>query len=211
MFYSKSLNEHERNYEIYDKELLAIIRALEKYRHHLEGHPETVEIWSNHLNLTQFKTAQRLTHQQARWSLYLTRFKFTLHHKLGKTMPTADPLSRRPDHEEGVKLDNRDQILLKPEFFAIQAIESSHETPINDDQLLREVKEALLQDSVTAKYKDLLKAGPREFKKSLQDWNFENGLLLYCGKVYIPKSKDNHLRLRLVQAHHDLLSAEHPG
>jgi hypothetical protein len=38
-FYSKSLNVHERNYEIYDKELLAIIRALEEYRHYLEGHP----------------------------------------------------------------------------------------------------------------------------------------------------------------------------
>ena len=37
-FYSKSLNEHERNYEIYDKEMLAIIRALEEYRHYLEGH-----------------------------------------------------------------------------------------------------------------------------------------------------------------------------
>ena len=53
-FYSKSLNEHERNYKIYDKELLAIIRALEEYRHYLEGHPEPVEIWSDHLNLTYF-------------------------------------------------------------------------------------------------------------------------------------------------------------
>ena len=67
-------------------------------------------------------------------------------------MLTADPLSRRPDHEEGVQLDNRDQILLKPEFFAIQVIEPSHEVPINDDQLLREIKEALLQDNVTKDY-----------------------------------------------------------
>ena len=64
-FYSKSLNSCERNYDIYDKELLAIIRALDEYRHHLEGHPETVEIWSDHKNLTYFKTAQKLTWQQA--------------------------------------------------------------------------------------------------------------------------------------------------
>ncbi|EJF55503.1 marY1-like reverse transcriptase, partial [Dichomitus squalens LYAD-421 SS1] len=44
-FYSKSLNVHERNYENYDKELLAIIRALEEYQHYLEGHPEPIEIW----------------------------------------------------------------------------------------------------------------------------------------------------------------------
>ena len=129
--------------------MLAIIRALEEYRHHLEGHPETVEIWSDHQNLTYFKTAQKLTRRQARWSLYLTRFNFVLRHKPGKTMLTADPLSRRPDHEEGVEFDNRDQVLLKPEFFAIGAVDSSHESPINDDQLLREVKEALLHDDVT--------------------------------------------------------------
>ncbi|KAL7277513.1 hypothetical protein ACG7TL_008434 [Trametes sanguinea] len=210
-FYSKSLNVHERNYEIYDKEMLAIIRALEEYRHHLEGHPEKVEIWSDHQNLTYFKTAQKLTRRQARWALYLTRFNFVLRHKPGKTMLTADPLSRRPDHEEGVELDNRDQILLKPEFFAIQAIDSSHESPINDDILLREVKEALLNDEVTKDYKQLLKSGPREFKKSLDDWNYENGLLLYRGKVYIPKSDNDDLRRRVVQMHHDLPSAGHPG
>ena len=94
-------------------------------------------------------------------------------------MQAEDPLSRRPDHEEGVHLDNRDQILLKPEFFAIQAIDAAHESPINDDQILREVKEALLSDEVTKDYKSLLKSGPREFRKSLEEWNYENGLLKF--------------------------------
>ena len=58
-------------------------------------------------------------------------------------MLTADPLSRRPDHEKGVNFDNENEILLKPEFFAISAIENSHDLPINDDNILREVKEAL--------------------------------------------------------------------
>jgi len=44
-FFSKSLDVHERNYEIYDKELLW---ELEEYRHHLEGHPHKVEIWLDH-------------------------------------------------------------------------------------------------------------------------------------------------------------------
>ena len=64
-------------------------------------------------------------------------------------MQAEDPLSRRPDHEEGVNLDNNNQILLKPEFFAIHAIEAIHDSPVNDDQILREVKEALLDDTVT--------------------------------------------------------------
>ena len=109
-------------------------------------------------------------------------------------MLAVDPLSRRPDHEEGVKLDNRNQILLKPEFFRINAIESSHDTPINDNEILREVKEALLSNNITKDYKQLLSSGSREFKKSLQDWNFENELLLYKGKVYISHSEDKQLR-----------------
>lgn len=166
-FYSKSLNEHECNYEIYDKEMLAIIRALEEYRHYLEGHPKIVEIWSDNQNLTCFKMAQKLTRRQVRWSLYLMRFNFVLHHKPGKTMLTANPLSRRPDHEEGVEFNNHDQVLLKPEFFAIHAINSSHKLPVNDDQLLREVKEALLNDKVMKDYQQLLKSGPYEFSKFL--------------------------------------------
>jgi len=43
-FFSKSLDVHERNYKIYDKELLAVIRGLEEYRHYLEGHPHKIEI-----------------------------------------------------------------------------------------------------------------------------------------------------------------------
>jgi len=65
-FFSKSLDVHERNYKIYDKELLAVIRRLEKYRHHLEGHSYKVEIWSDHQNLIFFRTAQKLTRRQAR-------------------------------------------------------------------------------------------------------------------------------------------------
>jgi len=37
-FFSKLLNVHEKNYEIYDKELLAVIQELKEYRHHLECH-----------------------------------------------------------------------------------------------------------------------------------------------------------------------------
>jgi len=47
-FFSKLLDVHKRNYEIYDKELLAVIRGLEEYRHHLEGHPHKTEIWSDY-------------------------------------------------------------------------------------------------------------------------------------------------------------------
>jgi len=56
-FFSKLLDVHERNYEIYDKELLVVIRGLEEYRYYLEEHPYKIEIWLDHQNFTFFRTA----------------------------------------------------------------------------------------------------------------------------------------------------------
>jgi len=56
-FLSKSLNKTERNYEIHDKEMLAIIRELENWRHLLEGAQFKFEIWINHKNLEYFMKA----------------------------------------------------------------------------------------------------------------------------------------------------------
>jgi len=102
-------------------------------------------------------------------------------------------------------------VLLKPEFFTINALEATHKSPINDKIILKEVKAALLSDEVTKDYKSLLKSGPREFEKSLQNWNYENGLLLYRKKIYIPYSVEDTLRQQIIQIHHNLPSARHPG
>jgi len=67
----------------------------------------------------------------------------------------------------GTDLNNTDQVLLKPEFFAINILEATHEMPINDKVILREVKAILLLDKVTKDYKTLLKSCLREFRKSL--------------------------------------------
>ena len=59
-FPSKSLNETERNYEIHDKKMLAIIQGLESWRYLLEGVQSNFEIWTNHKNLEYFMKAQKL-------------------------------------------------------------------------------------------------------------------------------------------------------
>ena len=50
-FISKLLNETERNYEIHNKEILAVIRCLEAWRYFLQGARTKFEIWTNHKNL----------------------------------------------------------------------------------------------------------------------------------------------------------------
>ena len=65
-YISKSLNEAERNYEIHNKEILAIIRCLEAWRHFLEEAKDRFEIWTDYKNLEYFMKAQKLNQRQAR-------------------------------------------------------------------------------------------------------------------------------------------------
>ena len=65
-FISKSLNTTERNYEIHDKEMLAVIKYLEAWRYYLEGAKLEFEIWTDHKNLQYFITSQKLNQRQAR-------------------------------------------------------------------------------------------------------------------------------------------------
>jgi RNase H-like domain found in reverse transcriptase len=120
VFYLKSLSAVEWNYEIHDKEMLAIVHTLEEWRHFLEGAQNQLEIWTDHKNLEYFCTAQKLNHQQAHWSLYLSHFDFELWQQPGSTM--GKPLSQRPDHSLGMG-DNQNMLLLWPEWFAIRALE----------------------------------------------------------------------------------------
>jgi len=110
-FYSKSLSLVERNYKIHDKEMLAIIRALEEWRHFLKEVQHPVEIWTDHKNLEYFMTAKKLNCCQARWSPYLARFDFKLVHRPERSMGKPDALSQRLDHSNGVS-DNEDMVLL---------------------------------------------------------------------------------------------------
>jgi len=59
-FISKSLNDTERNYEIHDKEMLAVIRCLEAWRHFLKEARTKFKIWTDHKNLEYFMTNQKL-------------------------------------------------------------------------------------------------------------------------------------------------------
>ena len=59
-FISKSLSDTERNYEIHNKEMLAVVRYLETWRHFLEGVVIKFEIWTDHKNLEYFMKAQKL-------------------------------------------------------------------------------------------------------------------------------------------------------
>jgi len=104
--------------------MLAIIHALEEWRHLLKGVTHPVEIWTNHKNLEYFMTAKKLNHHQAHWSLHLARFDFLLHHRPERTMGKPDVLSRRADHGNKAS-NNKNVVLLQPEFLVVHALEGA--------------------------------------------------------------------------------------
>jgi len=142
-FLSKSLNEMERNYEIYDKEMLAIIWGLESWRHLLEGVHSKFEIWIDHKNLEYFMKVQKLNWRQVRWALYLSRFDFILKHVPGTRMGKADRLSRRLDWKIGVEKDNEDQVFIKDNW-----IRNLQEVVIEglEVEILEKIKKARSKD-----------------------------------------------------------------
>jgi len=204
-FLSKSLNETERNYEIHDKEMLAIIRGLEAWRHLLEGAQSKFKIWTDHKNLEYFMKAQKLNRRQARWVLYLSQFDFTLKHVAGSKMGKADGLSRRTDWKKGVDKDNDNQVFIKDNW-----IRSMYEVVVEGPEvdLVEKIKKARSRDeNVVRVVEEMKKVGVKELRGN--EWKIEKDLVLKEGKVYV--LKDEELRAEVIWLHHDVPTAGHGG
>jgi len=78
VFLSRTMQLVERNYEIYNKELLAIVKALAKWQQYLLDAIELFEIWTDYENLKYFREPYKLNGQQARWYLKLQDYNFIL-------------------------------------------------------------------------------------------------------------------------------------
>jgi RNase H-like domain found in reverse transcriptase len=100
---------------------MGIIRALETWRHYLQGSPHLVTIFSDHKNLMYFCQTQKLNQRQARWSLFLSQFDVKLIHVPGSQMVQSDALLRREDFDTG-DTDNEDMTML-PESLFINSID----------------------------------------------------------------------------------------
>jgi transposase InsO family protein len=115
-FFSKKHSVAECNYEIYDKELLAIIRCFEEWRPELEGAASPIKVITDHRNLEYFTTTKLLNRRQARWSEFLSRFDFKIMYRPGKLGAKPDSLTRRSEDlpkEGDERLRHQSQTILK--------------------------------------------------------------------------------------------------
>ena len=206
-FISKMLSPAERNYEIYKRELLTIICALEEWRHYIQGSTHTTVVLYDHKNLTYYRTAKKLTQQQARWSLYLSEFDVKLVHTPGSKMVQSDGLSRQPDLCPD-KDNNNENIIMLPNSMFLNLIDTALQEKIatsdNLDQQVINALTFLLNDTLTA---------PTPLKNNLQNWTFtkENGhqFLFYKNKTYVPRNTQ--LQREILQNFHDHETAGHLG
>jgi hypothetical protein len=207
VFLSKDLNDMECNYDIHNKEMLGVMHTLYEWQHFLQESQRRFEIWTDHKNLEYFITTKKLNRQQARWSLELSEYNFTLVHKPGKQHTETNVLSRRGGHERG-EHNNSNMVLLPETLFANNLVSGAEflramPTVLDDtlgDRFMEEIKQK----------KNLWEAGMKEaLRKDNSGWEEHDGFLTKDGLIYMPP--DEVLQHWILKAHHNDYLTGHPG
>ena len=122
-YFSKKNNAHECNYEIHDKELLAVVRCLEEWDAELRS-VKKFKVITDHKNLEYFMKPKMLNERQIRWAALLSRFNMEILYRPGKQNVRADALSRReqdlPEDAEDERLRKRVIQVLKPTSYCYE-------------------------------------------------------------------------------------------
>jgi len=212
-YYSKKHSPAECNYNIYYKELIAIIKTLEEWRPECEGAAYPLQLITDHKNLEYFMTKKLLNRRQARWSKFLTRFDYRIVYRPGKSNGQADALTRRPgDLPEGgdERLKDMEQVVLKPHHLPEQLYILANDLPVQEQPLLFDLfNQAYQVDPLPEKILKAIREGGSLNEMTVAECVEEDGQVLYREKHYVPEG--NELRLRLIQEHHDTALAGHPG
>jgi RNase H-like domain found in reverse transcriptase/Reverse transcriptase (RNA-dependent DNA polymerase)/Integrase zinc binding domain/Chromo (CHRromatin Organisation MOdifier) domain len=197
-YYSRKLSPAELNYDVHDKELLAIVVAFEQWRVYLEGPKHQVQVWTDHKNLTSFTTTKILNRRQVRWSEMLSAYNFTISYRKGSENARADALSRQQEYSG--KPTERPRAILKQGH---EGMEYNHEllatiSIVENKELEQQIKDAYPLDECAAR---VLKQPTHDFALDQQ------GILRFKGLVYIP----SRIRTAFIQEQHSLPAHGHQG
>ena len=147
-YFSKALTPPERNYDIWDREFLAIVAVLRHWRHLLVGTRDPMVVLTDHTNLQYYRHPQKINQRVARYISFLEDFNYQLKH-IPSVRNHADALSRRPDHDDGT--DDNEQV-----------------TALPDDVFVRVVSMTILDES--------FKKQQRRESGQLEAWQSRHGL-----------------------------------
>ncbi len=198
-YYSATLNEAQRNYDIYDLELLAIVMALKNWRPLLAGSPHKIIIYSDHLNLQYWRLPQRISRRVAREVLELSEYDFEIRHLPGRLNGRADALSRCPGYDQGEN-NNKDVVVLPDRVF-IRASATQRAPPMRRIMAQEEMEAT---NPVYAQDEELLQPwiNTHHLKKVEGVW-YKDGRRVVTGGA-------EHKRT-FIRTHHDAPVYGHPG
>ena len=194
-YYSRSLNDAERNYCVYEKELLGIKVALETWRHYLEGSPHCTTVLTDHKGLEFLSSANVMNQRHARWHLFFRRFNFIIKYRPGTSNNLADGLSRRPDYhpENGEPDETPGEPILMPNVVVLATTTKPSSIPF-----MNRVRNALGQDPY---YQSHINSDRNPFK-------LIDGIPHFQDRSYIPEGP---LRIEVLETCHDEKLAGHFG
>jgi hypothetical protein len=130
-YYSAMFTPTERNYNIYEQELLAIMKSLAHWRPYLGWTKEPFTILTNYANLQYWKAPRNLNQRTVRWHMDLQEYDYEIQHVPGKANVPADVLSRPPGVDQGEK-DNQQVMVLPPHRFI--NVTNTEEEPSKDQK-----------------------------------------------------------------------------
>jgi hypothetical protein len=221
-YFSKTMHAAELNYDIHDKEMLAVVLALTEWRAWLEGLQidEPFLLYSDHRSLEVFMTTKKLSGRQARWAELLSRYHFKLVYRTGKSNERADALSRKTEdvHEQQKAIERyRTQIMI-PRHKIDQAVVEDLQLPqvaaIENDHGYDSLRlmAYILEDNKTNPDLEELRTQART-QQNDNTWTLRDGLLLRSGKVYVTGGliDNTPLRTAIIREAHEQPLSGHPG
>jgi hypothetical protein len=116
-FFLKTMNEAQRNYDVYNKELLGLREMFRHWRHYLHQAAHKVKVHTDHTNLLFWKNPGDHNRRVVCWHAELMDYNFELVHIAGVKNGRTDTLSRCPDYDQGEE-DNKKLVVIPPGSFA---------------------------------------------------------------------------------------------
>ncbi len=213
-FFSRKLSPAEINYEVYDKELLAIVESFRDMRAWLIGTDIPVSVVSDHKNLEYFMSSRVLNRRQARWSMFLSEFNFVLSYSPGLKNP-ADGPSRRADfapREGDDVLRTNEKVLLTSAHTQGLFTQDSDASSSRPEPIRVSAFTALSADHTDfqERYKLAINAD-QEWRDAIArgntDFAVKDNLVFHDGLLYIQSS----MRTNILRSRHNSPLAGHPG
>jgi hypothetical protein len=92
-YYSATFTLTEQNYDIYERELLAMMKSLTHWRPYLGWTKEPFTILTDHANLQYWKAPKNLNHRTAQWHMDLQEYDYEIQYIPRNTNTPTDALS----------------------------------------------------------------------------------------------------------------------